>query len=290
MDKDKKRVLRTVLSYILSFLLSVCITLLFSIIVIRIGILNEHSLYKNLESSGYYDSVYNELISYEKEVIIPTGLPESIVEEAISLEDMKNDVNGKLSAQFHKNEYTTASEKIRTKLNSEIEDFFKETNYEPTQEDTIHSNEYIEEVIKDYENKISVPFGSYLIQLNNILNKMFWIAVAVLIVLSVIIVYFILHLHRWLHRGMRYLCVSAIGSSAMLIILPAILYIQHTYARLSITTESVYNLIVSYINNILITFIISGVIMAVVAAILFFFVGFIKKKVKIRGKAKVILH
>lgn len=274
---DNKRMMRKIISYILSFLLSVCITLLAVMFVIKFGVLDEKNLYRNMSSSGYYDYIYNELIEYEKSVITPTGLPDTILDDAITPLDVRNDINGKLSAQFKGTRYESSSTQMAKRLNDAINIFFKSKDYTPTDAEKKSVEEYVNVVVRDYENSISLPFGKYIVQINNMLGKIFWIAVAALLIVSTVIIYVILNLHRWLHRSIRFLSVSALGSGAMLIILPAYIMIQHVYSRLSISTKSLYYLIVSYINSVLMLFICFGILMIVISVALFVMTVIAKK-------------
>lgn len=281
MHKSKKSaMLRSGISYILSFLLTVCITLITVLVVIRYGCFNEESLLKNMSSYGYYDFVYEDIMNDAEAITLPTGLPSSVYEDAIDHTYIYSDINGKLNAQFKGETYTSKSSDIKKKMKENINAYLSEQDYTVTEEEQKSIDAYITEVIKDYDKYISMPLGTYLVKAKAIFDKVFLIAVAALVVVSAVIIFVNLQLHRWVHRAIRYFSYSALGCALMMISVPGYFYIRKIHYRLALSPESFYHLATTYIDDVLKLFLYFGLLWIVVAIVLIIVTVFTKKNIK----------
>lgn len=281
MQRNKKNImLRSGISYILAFILTICLTLATVLVVIRYGCFNEDSLLKNMSSNSYYDDVYEDMMGDLKSMTIPTGLPDSVYENAITRTAVHNDINGKVKAQFAGEAYTSKSEEIKSALNANIAQYLKDTDYTLTDEEERSITSYVNAVLVDYENYISMPFIDILVKAKNMFDKVFLIAVIALLVMSAIAVYVELQLHKWLHRALRYLSYTALGCAVMLISVPGYFYLAQIHYRLNLKPESFYNLATTYIDNILKLFLYFGLLWIVVAILVIIATVFTKKYYK----------
>lgn len=265
--KHKKHIVRQTISYILAFLLSVCLTFITLLVVVRFGAFNESSLYKNMSSYGYYDYVYKDIMADVKSMTIPTGFPETIYEDIITQTHIYNDINGSLKAQFTGTEYTSTSSEIKQHLRENINRYFEENSYVATEEEESAINDYLNAVADDYDKYIEMPLANYLVKAKEVFNKVFLIAVIALLVVSLIIVYVILQLYKWLHRAFRYFAYASLGCATMVTAFPAYLYIEKLYYRLSLSPESFYRLVTTYIDNVLELFMYFGLLWLVIAIV-----------------------
>ncbi|MDO5403655.1 MAG: hypothetical protein Q4F11_09485 [Eubacteriales bacterium] len=281
MHKSKKSaMLREGISYVLSFLLTVCITLITVLVIIRYGCFNEKILLNNMSTYGYYDFVYEDIMNDVEAITLPTGLPASVYEEAIESTYIYSDINGKISAQFKGEAYTSKSAEIKKNMKENINAYLAGQGYSITEEEQKSIDAYVTEVIKDYDKYISMPLGTYLVKAKVIFDKVFLIALAALAVISAVIIFVNLKLHKWVHRAMRYFSYSALGCALMMISIPGYFYIRKIHYRLALSPESFYHLATTYIDDILKLFLYFGLLWIVVAIILIITTMFAKKNIK----------
>lgn len=281
MHKNKKNImLRSGISYVLAFLLTICLTLVTVLVVIRYGCFNEKSLLRNMSSYGYYDFVYQDIMDDAEAITLPTNLPASVYEEAITQTDIYSDINGKLNSQFAGTSYTSKSAEIKKRMKENIDNYLKEQNYTITDTDQANINTYIDEVAKDYDKYISMPLGTYLVSAKRIFDKVFLIAIAALLVVSAVIIFVNLQLHKWIHRALRFFSYAALGNAVILLSVPGYFFIRKIHYRLALAPESFYHLATTYIDDVLKLFLYFGVLWIVVAIVLVIATIFTKKNIK----------
>ena len=149
--------------------------------------------------------------------------------------------------------------------------------YVATEAEEVAIGEYLNAVATDYDNYIKMPLGNYLMQIKNIFDKIFLIAIIALTVVSAIIVYVILQLYKWVHRAFRFFSYAAFGCTAMVTAFPAYLYLEKIHYRFNVSPESFYKLITTYVDNLLELFMYFGLLWLVIG-IVFICVTILAKK------------
>ena len=102
-----------------------------------------------------------------------------------------------------------------------------------------------------------------------------------MIVFSIVLIILLFRLNTFKkNRIFRYLAYSALSSAISVLILPAFCYITKFYRKLAISPEYVYKYILSYIENGIFIFLITGIILFVFGIVFIITSSMIKAKLK----------
>ena len=143
-------IIRPIVSNILLFiesLLLILITLTFSL---KITLLNQNSVLKQLKKTDYYEKVNDEIIDTMKYITRKTGYKDYIVEDIYSKEDIKNDINKFVNSLYKNNELNLNTEHLKENLENNLEKYLEEKGKEPTGKE----KEYIKKIESTYKNEV----------------------------------------------------------------------------------------------------------------------------------------
>lgn len=272
---------RKTVSYVLSFILSLLLVLFTLCIVAQVSLFSE-STFIGLLGNDYYQGVYDQIVSAAEDTTIPTGIDISVIDGVFTLEEVKKDVNGYISAAFNGEDYTPDTEASDNRLYINVSEFLD--NHDVTlltdKKETI--NDYIAEVNAEYAEYARMPGLSLILRLRTKYQKIITISGVILLALSVIIGAIIIKLYRHPHRGMRYLAYASGGAALMSLCVPLWLLISRAYKGLNLSPQYFYDFILSYITNALVICIVAAAIwllitVGIALAIHFIRVRLIKK-------------
>ena len=142
-----KPIVSNILLLIESILLFI-ITIIFSL---KLTILNEKTIIKNLEKTNYYEKVYNDTIDTMSYITRKSGISSKVISGTFTEEDMKNDIN-KYVKSFYKGEKVEINtEHVKENITRNLEQYIEEKKLEINE---TQKNSYIEKMTTTYKNKI----------------------------------------------------------------------------------------------------------------------------------------
>ena len=164
-------------------LLLVLIIITFSL---KITILNEKYVIKQLKKTNYYETLYEEIKDTMKYITKKSGYNEYIIEETFKIEDVENDVNKFVKSIYKNKELDLNTEHLKENITNNLEEYIKLKEKIRTEE---QKKEYVNKIINTYKNeiqlsnKLNIKLDKY-IKINNILNIMFVIDLIVVMIIN----------------------------------------------------------------------------------------------------------
>lgn len=178
---------KTILSYIFGFLASTFVAFFIILFILNMTAFNKKYIISSIEKNNYYEELQKDITTDMKAYMMSSGLPEKILEDLISVNDVKEDTNRFLDSLYSGVEYKLDASSIKIKLQSNIDNSLKEQNITVTNNKMI--DEFVDDIIKIYDDEIQLygytnQVASKFYKINQILNM----AIIILGVLSVILI------------------------------------------------------------------------------------------------------
>ncbi len=210
--------LALIVRYILIILLAIII-LAFAIVNISSStILSKDYALSKLEETEYYSGIYQEIEKNFKNYIDQSGLEEEVMNNVITEDKVKNDVNIMISNIYDgKNEEIDVAE-IKTNLNNNIDEYISKQQGVKADKDAIEK--YIDKICEQY--KSTMTHTDYEQQINNAYMKiMKYINLGnkgILIAMLVLIIVIFALCHNRLFKGISSVGISILSSGVFLTI------------------------------------------------------------------------
>ena len=180
---------RKIISNILLFIESI---LLFSIVILftlKITILNKNNIIKKIDKTNYYEKVYNETIDNMKYITRKSGYSSKIIDDVLSIEDIKRDVNEYVENIYSNNKIEVNTQFVKANIEENLNNYIKENNLKIEESE---KKEYINKITSTYKNEIrlmkqfndvSKDINKYN-SLSNILLLLFIIDLVILVIIN----------------------------------------------------------------------------------------------------------
>ena len=272
----KKKKMKIV-SAIFAFLLSVIIVICFAFPVIYVFTLSHGSILNTLEKSDYYAGVRQNFLESAGDFLIPTGLPEEILDGVFPREDVEEIVKEQLQGAESAQRIQFIETKNKTRLKENIESYLQEIGVTEDEVSEQQVEDIIDALISEFENYASFPFAAQLLRLRDVYKMMMLLVFIACILLGGGIILFIYKINRWKHILLRYLAYSFGGALWMLILLPLIIRIMGVYERVQISPHYVYHFFVYHIQKSLDSLVGCGII-ALICMVVFSMLSEKKRK------------
>ena len=251
------------MSQVIAFLQSTFLFAAVSISVFYFGFLAPETIKTNLSDSNYYVGMANLIIEGAEDLLIPTGLPASILEGVIDRSNVHQEVRAFLDGEFSGEPHVINVETMNRQLKENIATYLGDREVAPEAIDEI-----VDALTNHYINLIEFPFLSQIVRIVRIFEWVMKVFVAGGLLLTLLSGLFISRMNRWKHRTYRYWSYGVGGCGLMLWVGPALLKWYAPYERLAIRPEFVYNFLVLHIERGLGLMVLSGQILTGVAALL----------------------
>lgn len=283
MSKNDKNIGKKILSSFLAFFLAILLTVGTVCISVYVGLFSNERILDGLNYKDYYANVEEFFYQNARDMTIPSGLPPEIVNDIVDAQTIYDDVKGYVLASLKGEEYTFHTDELKENLTKKIYQYFQEENIQITQlqEETIP--QYVETVADKYIEDLKVPLVPHIPKIKQIYKKALPGIITVDLLLCTGIVVALFRIHRWRHRGLRYVVYST-TATAIMIALPAFAARKSGfYKRIGINVEHLYNALVAYIENGINMLFYMAAGWLVVTCILLLLISFLKKKGKRRN-------
>ena len=258
---ENKNVGNKIAFLMLSFLLSVFLLITFASLIIYGFILSGNSIITSLSVANYHEGVYEQLRDSIGDTLLPTGLPNSIIEDAITPADVYADLNEYVSSMFANYLPTLYRDQIAERLNANIDDYLLEIGLSRAEVGDEVIVEIVEAIIDDYNDYISSPIISYIARVRNLFSNHMRLLITMGLVATLIttgIIYLVSRHTKYF--VFRYFALSFKATALMMITAPLVLRIWGGYRRVGISPEFVYNFVVTHIERTISSFLLGGAI------------------------------
>ena len=261
MSNSKTSVKNSIVALILSFILSVLMLIACVGFIVNGFILSRDGVAGSLIEANFHEGAYEELRNTLEDRLIPTGLPNTVIDDAVTTNNVYTDLNEYVISMFANELPSLTRDSIVEILNYNIDDHLLELGLsrEDIEDEVI--NEVVGVVIDNYNDYITSPIISYLARTSNLFNTHLrhLIIFGIVGTLITAIIAFLINRHSS-HLAFRNFGFSFGTTALMLIAAPLALRIWGGYRRLSIGQEFVYNFVVAHIERTIFVFFIAGVI------------------------------
>lgn len=273
------KVIKYILNIIFSFLL-VCLVIGMTLLnIFKNNFLYKELVYSKLEEIGFYTQVEEEVNSGFEDFIYQSGLPETTIQNLVSYEKIKSDINGNIESIYNNTEYNISTDEIKEELEKRIDEYISSKKRIINKTDRENIEKFESLIITSYEKNINIiPEGIEIAKkyVPNIVsmyeryaNITYVICAIDLIILAVINLKEIVIM-------LKYLGISILSSGMLLKMVKPILdksididNVELFTTSLTSFVQNVYRDILFKIDNIGLNFIIVGLVMIIIYSILY---------------------
>ena len=166
--------------YLYLFLVSILMLITTTSILLKFTIFSESFLINMLNTSNYYELLYNDIRIEMINNIPSSGMDESILEGLFTIDDLKMDTRN-IIRDFCQGKIISSNDKIGTKLEENINNYIKSHNLVVNDQNEVREFIYL---IGDIYNQNIIPFNllNKVINYYNMINK----ALIIIAVISII--------------------------------------------------------------------------------------------------------
>lgn len=243
---------RMVISYVLSFILALFFTL-FTVCLTAMNCLFSEGFFCDVMQEDYYRAVLNEIVTEAEDYTIPVGLDMSVLEGVFTIDDVKRDINGNVTAAFRGYDYQPdlTEANVRLYANAAADIAENRVIVEGSMENVI--NAYIADIDEFYLDKVKIPGMSLIEYARKYVKSGVTAALIILFVLSFVLTATLIRLYHYPHQGMRFVVYATGGCAIMMFVVPFHLYLSKAYAHVFVTPEYFYVFVSNYFKQILLS-------------------------------------
>lgn len=258
---SKKKDTRIICS-IFAFVQTLSMVLMIMTVLLYTSFLSYGSIIRNLNSINYYEDIKEYTLERIYDILIPTGLPNSITDDVFTLETYKFNVNGYIESTLNGTVFEFETTEIRDGLTRNINAFLEsEGLYGYVEQSVI--DEVIEAILESYISIAKLPFLSTIADYIGIYRQLLNYIVPACLVIIAFCAYMNFQINKWKHRFYRYQAYSCVATGLMITIIPLIIKVWGGYARIALQPDYINHFIVYQINALLQAFIIVGILLII---------------------------
>ena len=275
-----KKIARTVVSVLCSFLLSMFIAVFLGSIALSFGFFNKGLTLEQINESGYYTKVYEELITNLNTI----GAAQNVSEDTITevFKEKRVYINGKqfIENSLYNKDTVVDVEKINEELQTAIARDYARKGISVNEDVQAGIDTAISDLDTEYIRMVRFQFVSYVRQYKNAIYNVLKTVIPVLIVLSLILGFVLVKIQKYPHRGIRYLAMSVISAAAINLILPIVALMNKWYDKIDVTPDYYASFLSSYFQSGIFAFVYAGLFGVVVGIALVILKQMLKNRIK----------
>ena len=235
--------LKIILGYILAFIASIIVVCLIGLIVLKITVADKNYIKKELDNNKYYEKINKEILDKMEYYMASSGLPNDILEDIFTIEDIKNDVNSLIDNAYLGQKNVVNVEKVKKKINNNIDNYISDHEVKLTSESYLNS--FVDKMVSFYEQEVNLygmvnGYVGYIPKLENIINT--WLIGGIIIFIILIIILVLLKVN---YIG------SIFVSSGLIILFVRMIFLEKIdYENILIISKNFSEMIKIFINRI----------------------------------------
>ncbi len=270
--------MKKLLSCIFSFMLSLSFSALFVLIGLQLSVFNNRLILDQINESGYYYEVQKELDNSASAILEDAGMPTELLSGVITLERVYLDGRNYMEEALAGEPAAPETEKLTNVLKQNIDKYLESNSIERTEEFDTGIDALISSIGQEYERVIQFRFirylGEYKIYYRNILIKAFPMILCLAVFLSVLLI----RMHRYRHRGIRYITYALTASSCSIAIFSCYLLISKVSNRIVASPDYYKRFITGYFKGNLQVFLYLSGFGILLSIFLIILTGYLKKR------------
>ncbi len=243
------KVLGTIIRYVLVMILTVALISIAFINIITSTILNKEYVLSKLDETDYYKGIYQEIQSNFENYVGQSGLDEDIMNDILTEEKVKTDVDLIISNIYDGTNKTIDTTEIRTNLNRKIENSIDNPRLLVIQRDAIDT--FIDTICNEYTK--TIIHTKYEQNINNIYVKVVkYIKIAkqaLLITIIIVAILICLICYKNIFKGIASLGVGATSTGVFYIITNIFINTQIKINTITILNSTISNSLRNIIDD-----------------------------------------
>ncbi len=259
---------------VVSVLLSVFIFATVVSCVLNLTFCNKNYMIAVLERHDYYSLIYKEYTeSIEDGIAIPAGVEPGILSNVVSQIEMKNQINGIISAAYDSsvdNSSGFAYEDIEQKFYNSMEAYFISKGFEFNEEvenDIKYVATHCADECKGYA---EMPFIYTIGDYANDFQKVFTIVGFIAGTMIIFLVVLISVTKKWRSSALLWSGISCMTAGLMVVIAPLYVLLTDVIGRLNIGVKSLYYFAIGYSTDLLYILISLGLALIIISLVIGF--------------------
>lgn len=273
-----KNIVRNIFNVLMSFALIFIILSIMLFNIINDKILNKNYILSKMEETEFYLQVSREIKNGFENYIYQSGLPEDTIENIVSDEMIKKDVNGIVDYIYEGKEISLSSEDVKNNLDVKIQNYVTTQNLKLNEQGKNNITEFEKIIVNEYINNVKISETFYNMchsMINKVNEQISKIENVPFIALIVVIILMILINIKELLNVINFGGISLLSTGILIKLGINLIMKKVEFDNLVIITNSLSNLIVSIIkeniykildfSNI---YIICGIVAIIISAIL----------------------
>lgn len=278
------KILVNIIKFILMTVLTISIISIGMITIVSSTVLNQEYVISKLEETDFYSQTYELVKSNFENYIHQSGLDETVLEDIVSEEKVKNDINLMLSNIYKGTNQKIDTTEIANNLNKNID----ELNIKNSKNES-SINKFIEYICKEYTD--TLIHTNYEQRINNIYEKLTItiskVKTASIIVLSVIIITLLIINNKRFERNIRQIGISLLSAGLFQTIVYNVIISNVRVQGIKIFNDIFSKTLVTIIQDILSKILNIGNQIMILSIILFIIYFVMKLIVKDNNKGQV---
>ena len=240
---------RNVVSYIFSFILMIMLTLLGLMVVIRVAATPNFVSRSFDTTCAAYVKAYIEDTAVD--YTLPTSIDISVAEDLFSEEMIYKDSVSAVRSAFAGTEFSPDTEDLRKELTRRVDNILASSGEQMTGQASEITEAYVDEIVEIYKSAFDIPGLSAVTEAVKKYGLYCWLAIASVAVISVILIIVCIKLHRWAHRGLRFVAYATGGAFLVTLAAPLVIYLGKFYEKIQITPQYVYYYLTNFLQRML---------------------------------------
>lgn len=267
---SKNTIRRRIVCYILSFGACMISFIICSLFLSYITFLNSDYVTANIEKTGYYvdlqEEVKNDFIHLGK----LSGVPEKVFEDVVTLKMLADSTNLYINTQMHDQTYERDSRNLSIILRDKVDKNFKKQGVNISDVDFVkNADDFVNACLNSYYDNILIKyvhgFGLYV----NKVNSYIVYAILIFMIFDLILFGLIFMFNRRIKTKIRFIIVSLLGTVILLFVVPAGVALSGIIEKVNVDSEILYNMVTQMMYKVVNTYYLFGFILAVITLGLF---------------------
>ncbi len=248
--KNGRKILINVLNVILGGILTIVLFAILLLSTVKISFLNKSAFLRELNKSDYYAGIKTDIYNDTLAMIKPSGLTmEDVVGDSLTVDMVYNDVKGYIEAMFDGGQYEIQDGEYRAGVIENLKSYAVANGMELNDENLTYIDSMADEIMGQYESKVTFPYMSYFISIVERYNRIFWPAIGGLSLIGIVAFVMILIMQKFKHRGVRVLTYSMIAADLMLFVPICIANAKNIQSKISTSPKYFYDFVVRYVSG-----------------------------------------
>lgn len=245
--------------------------------------LNKDFLLNQLSISGYHVKAAEYTKNSISQLAFVGGVPSDIFDDIVTPERVKTDIYNIFDYAYEGNQYSINSEELKSEFLDAIKNYASENNIEITEETEENITQLTQLCTETYMDCINIAGMNTVIGALKQPVSFMGLAIGGASVIAVISIIMLFLVNKYKHKFLRYIAYAIGGNFLMMLIIPGYFFITKPYVNLNISPDYLHSFINSFLDDTLKTILSGAAIMIVLFLIVFFFIGYFKKRAIKKG-------